>query len=301
MATYMDAPGRGPARALRWAVAAIAGGVVAVSAVLAALHRPSAELPPTRPLAVTHRPLGGATGRITYEVSGAGYFAVDAAGGPAETASPPWAKQAPAGRSESETFPAPDRSRVARVERTEAGVFLNILDGDRALLAAQLAGPESAPLVDGGKVAARAVAGVPLAAAWSPDARTLAYGSLTGEPFTLHVADFGAALALNLRDYPVAGGFVGELAWSPNGRYLAISTYALDRSSHTVLMFDAITGGLQRLSDGCHIVWSPDSQYIAIHRDPQAEPGAWVLSVDGHERWELSSDPKAFPYTWTGG
>ncbi|MEO6043326.1 MAG: hypothetical protein ABIQ47_05340 [Tepidiformaceae bacterium] len=102
-----------------------------------------------------------------------------------------------------------------------------------------------------------------------------------------------------MNGYTVTGGYVGELAFSPDGRYLAVSTYAMDRKNHTVLMLDLASGRMIRLIDGCHITWSPDSRYVAIHRDPGAESGAWVVSAtDATNRWAVSRETQAFPLTW---
>jgi Tol biopolymer transport system component len=100
----------------------------------------------------------------------------------------------------------------------------------------------------------------------------------------------------------VVGGYVGELAWSPDGSKLAISTYTIDRLSHSVLITDPGDGYAPRLLDGCHVTWSPDSAYLAVHRDPGAEPGAWVVSAtDAAERWAITREVQAFPLTWLEG
>jgi Tol biopolymer transport system component len=132
--------------------------------------------------------------------------------------------------------------------------------------------------------------------AWSPDSQLVAYGSLIGEPFSLNVASpSGLASA---RALSVSGGYVGELAWSPDGRYLGISTYTMDRKNHTTFIFDRASGTVRRLIDGCHITWAPDSKYVAVHRDPSPEPGTWVVAVDGSQRYALSADPTSYPELW---
>ena len=67
------------------------------------------------------------------------------------------------------------------------------------------------------------VGGVPLIVAWSPDGRYLAYGSVTGLPYTLNVVERGVWTP---QQYTLVDGFVGELAWSPDGHLLAVSSYS---------------------------------------------------------------------------
>jgi dipeptidyl aminopeptidase/acylaminoacyl peptidase len=231
------------------------------------------------------------SGIIAYEVTGKGIFAVSAAGEQLGLAG----HQHTFIRAPRDDASSPDGNAIATVERRPDGVFLNVIWNHRVLAPIQLAGPDAPTLVDGGKSLAAAVKGVPLVLAWAPDSKTLAYGSITGEPYVLHLLT-----AAGVRDVQVSGGYVGELTWSPDGRYLAISTYALDRKDHSVLIIGVGETVARRLSDGCHIVWSPDSRYIAIHRDPRTETGAWVLSADASERYAITTDPDAFPLTWTG-
>jgi WD40 repeat protein len=246
---------------------------------------------------VEYRLPAGPSGIITYSVSGHDPVVVTATGGPANAA--PGARLARTQPSVPDEFPAPDGTVTAVVIRGDSGVVLALREGNLVRQTAQLAGPDSPALVDGGKVQAAAVKGVPLVVAWSPDSRTVAYGSLVGEPFTLNVASRDSGLT-KVRDgaYTLSGGYVGELAWSPDGRWLAVSTYTMDRKNHTVFVLSAATGSLRRLSDGCHITWSPDSRFLAIHRDPQPEPGAWVISVESGESYALSRDPQAYPHSW---
>ncbi len=194
-----------------------------------------------------------------------------------------------------EEFPAPGGAAVAYVERGEGGAWLAVRAGGTSRRLAQLADQSSPPLVDGVKGDARVVGGVPLTVAWSPDARYLAYGSLSGAPYTLHVVESGS---WSQRTHQVEGGFIGELVWSPTGDRLAISTYSADRLDHSAYVLDPDGGAPVRLIDGCHIVWSPDGRYLALRRDPHRAPGAWIVAVDGSEAYALSHDRTAFPLFW---
>jgi hypothetical protein len=135
--------------------------------------------------------------------------------------------------------------------------------------------------------------------AWSPDSSTLAFGSITGEPYTLGLLHSPGSPQPTISFREVAGGYVGELAWAPDGSKLGISTYSIDRLNHTVLVADAYSGLVQQLSDGCHVTWSPDSAFIAVHRDPGAEAGAWIIAAtDFATRWPITREVQAFPLAW---
>jgi hypothetical protein len=232
------------------------------------------------------------SGEVTFSVTGSGVFRVKADGSaPAVAASVP----AQGASSEPGRFPAPRGGAVLTVRQASDGTFL---DRSASAFSWWLASPSDPALVAAGKGPAKAVDGIPLVVAWSPDATRFAFGSVTGEPWSLHVADDRSA-ATQVTTFEVPGGYVGELAFSPDSKFLAISTYSLDRRDHTVLVLELATGQLRTLSDGCHITWSPDSRYLAVHRDPHREPGAWILAVDGSERFAISSDPEAFPHVWS--
>ena len=239
------------------------------------------------------------SGRITYEITGQGFFNAKPTGeqlGPAAAEDLHFVHNATA----QDEVPGPDGSRVARIQRNDAGTWLEVTGNDFLPAAWQIAGPSDSALVSGGKGAARAVEGIPVVVAWSPNSRQIAWGSITGSPYTLLIADPQAPS--QLRTYQVSGGYIGELAWSPDAHYLAISTYSLDRKDHTVFMLDMQRAGSPvRLVDGCHLTWSPDGRYLAIHRDPGPEQGAWVISPDGDERYAVSREAGAFPYSWREG
>lgn len=199
------------------------------------------------------------------------------------------------------TFQSPRPGLSAEIVTDEAAgvVRMDIVrDGvpaPIAVLAILRDGANLSPVL-AGKVAARAVEGIPLTAAWSPDGRYLAFGSITGEPWFLNL--FDATTGLH-RLVLIEGGYVGELAWSPDGRKLAISTYQVDRSDHTVLVLDhPAAEQARRVVDGCAVVWSPDSTRLFVHREPRVAKGAWVVPLDGSAPRAISNDEDAFPVSW---
>ncbi|MEZ4503876.1 MAG: hypothetical protein R3C39_14735 [Dehalococcoidia bacterium] len=196
----------------------------------------------------------------------------------------------------SETYPSPNGRAVATVRFDDAGTWLEVTQGDSVVATYALSGIVGDQLVNGGKTAARGVDGVPLVVAWSPDSSRLAFGSIAGAPWTLNLA---SSTDWTATAHEVRGGYVGELAWAPDSALLAISTYELDRSNHSVLLYDPQTEAVSDLVDGCKVVWSPDGEYVAVHREPHAATGVWIAAVRDALRVEISPESAAFPVAWT--
>src|SRR5687768_4994979 len=245
----------------------------------------------------------GPGGVITYEVTGRGLFTATGDGSSLGSATYEHLHSEGHVAAAVEEAPSPDGKWTAAILRNPSGVFLTLRGEDGIQrITTQLASGDDPALVAGGKGHARAVEGVPLVVAWSPDSKTLAFGSVTGEPYSLGLLSNPGLTNPSITYSQVYGGYVGELAWSPDGKLLAISTYSLDRLNHSVLIADPSTGSVRTLIDGCHITWSPDSKYVAIHRDPGPEAGAWVIAAnDKSDRWAITREGKAFPLTWREG
>jgi WD40-like Beta Propeller Repeat len=250
-----------------------------------------------------------AQGRETFPAGSIGYRAddveawVNATGEPAE-APEAWAPpQLHAAYPQPELgpaqFPSPDGRAIAYVNTTDEGAWLvsrlMVREGDVITEVGQLGGGDSPSLVLGGKGGARSQNGVPLLVSWSPDGQTLAWGSVMEPPYNLQLGERGS---WKTRSLPLEGGYAGELAWAPGGRRLAISTYAEDRTDHTILLLDtARSGPPQRVAKGCVMVWSPDGQHLALHGEPRTQPGLWVVSVDGGARQVMDRLGVA-PFAW---
>lgn len=221
---------------------------------------------------------------------------VTAQGEPAT--SPVWQPAAPLAPVVPVEFPAPVSGLTAYVYTNDGSSWLNVFGENVSRAVGQISDPSSPLLVTtGGKGGAVAAGGVPLVVRWSPDGRFIAFGSLTGQPETLQVASADGASVT----YALDEGYVGEAEWSPDGRYLAVSSYVAPKEGqreHWVYILDTRDGSFQRIFDGCHIRWSPDSRFIAAHRDPGGEQGVWIASADGTWRRQLTGEPGAFPLTW---
>ena len=195
---------------------------------------------------------------------------------------------------------SPDGGAIAYVSITDEGTWsiwrLMVKDGSRIAEVGQLGGGDGPRLVAGnGKIGARSADGVPLLMAWSPDGTTLAWGSVTDAPYHLQVTE---RATLTSRSYALEGGYVGELAWSADSRYLAVSTYAKDRADHTLLVMNTLEDqGPRRLAKGCVVVWAPDSRHLVLHGEPRTQPGLLVISVDGDVR-QVAERTDVAPFAW---
>ena len=198
-------------------------------------------------------------------------------------------------RSGTEAYASPDGRFAATVGRDQHGTRLDVSSGGQLRFSLALAGP-SDPELRGAKALAAAIEGVPLVVAWSPDSSRVAVGSIAGAPWTLNVI---GTRSWSIDRHEVLGGYVGELAWSPDGASLAISTYELDRSDHNVLVLDARARTMRHLLRGCTIVWSPDSGYVAVRREPRDVPGLWIASIDGRALTWITEEEASFPVSWT--
>jgi len=233
------------------------------------------------------------SGVLTYLTGEGGFVTVDIA--ERSFVGEPVADHPARASSAGGVYPSPDGRYLAAVRRDALGVWIDVSAGERRLQSLAVAGPDDPTAVAGPKALAAAVAGVPLTVAWSPNSSHLAYGSITGTPFALAVVET-RTWSTSFRQ--VAGGYVGELAWAPDSSRLAVSTYELDRSNHTVLMYNPRTTVIRGLIDGCAIVWAPDAAFLAVHREPTVGTGVWITSPDGGLRIEVSDDPLAFPVSW---
>jgi Tol biopolymer transport system component len=87
----------------------------------------------------------------------------------------------------------------------------------------------------------------------------------------------------------------GPLAWSPDGRRLAVVGGLDDNSGSDIFLVDARTGQSERLNlliNSQHLMWSPDGQWIAmlhtIYRKEGESRVLYRVSVDGHAREQIT-------------
>lgn len=95
---------------------------------------------------------------------------------------------------------------------------------------------------------------------------------------------------------------IGELAWSPNGKYLAF-TGAIDGPTSDVYVYSLATGKIKRLTDSItqavRLEWTPDSHYIVHAAATSLNVGRsgggydldsfWAVTPDGTETKKIAS------------
>ena len=127
-------------------------------------------------------------------------------------------------------------------------------------------------------------AGAVFALSWSPDSTRIASGGKGG-----HVHVWNAATGQQLYIYDLHIDYVLDVAWSPDGKYIAgtagssLHMWAAD-NGHYLATFDLLEGKLEREGRVSAIAWSPDSKYIALS-DNATVPGQYT----DVQVWEVQS------------
>jgi WD40 repeat protein len=139
---------------------------------------------------------------------------------------------------------SPDSTRIASASNDGSVQVWNALDGQTLFAYRSLKMIKSAPAPWN-------------AVAWSPDGKQLAIGG-TGNTLILD-----ARTGTEVANYGYKSGVVHNLAWSPNGQYLAVAD-----TTGLVRVWSALTGQniyayQGHTSDVFAVAWSPDGQRIA--------------------------------------
>ena len=163
---------------------------------------------------------------------------------------------------------------------TEILSFLPRKGGDRSIYLVNTGGQlleTPRPIVGPGRIGTHS---------WSPDGRSITYGSNhNGDP-DIYVADVRTNVQRQLtfddsRDiWP---------AWSPNGKWIA---FISDRAGEMdIYRIDADGENLMRLTHQGHCsrpAWSPDSQQIAFTSNRRDKNSLYVMTADGREARHLA-------------
>ncbi len=199
---------------------------------------------------------------------------------------------ATAGTSIAYFYPSPDRTRFAFTQSDERGWRLAAFD------------LESNEVRDYGKMGSD-LPGTPVQVeqiapeqktsmyvSWSRDSTKLAFGGGYQPPYTMTIVDVVSG-AVTRTEFPY--GYPGEIAWSPDGSTVAVSTYDANRTRHEVYLVDPSTGASRHMIAGCVIVWSPDGRFLALHTE-QAD-GVAIMDVATGEYGPVGETSDA-PVAW---
>jgi Tol biopolymer transport system component len=188
---------------------------------------------------------------------------------------------------------SPDTHTFAFTASDPAGWRLYTIDAytdavtDRGAMGSD--GPDGVPVPeppDGGKGA--------MYISWSPDGSRLAFGGGSEPPYIMTVVDLATG-GVARTEFP--SGYPGEMRWSPDGTQLAVSTYDVERTHHETWVVDPATGAGTHLMDGCIIVWSPDSRFLAVHGEDV--PGIAIINTITGARMQLTANRDDAPLRWT--
>lgn len=133
----------------------------------------------------------------------------------------------------------------------------------------------------------------PLYIAWSPDSARVAFGGGLEPPYTMKIVDLESG---SVQSTEFNEGYPGEIAWSPDGSKLGVSTYDAARTSHEVYTVDPATGMATHVAQGCIIIWSPDGRFLAAHSSE--EHGIVIVDTVTLLKGRLTSQPDDAPIAW---
>jgi hypothetical protein len=190
-------------------------------------------------------------------------------------------------------YPSPERRRVAFTQDSPGGWRMFAFDTateelrDLGNMGSDEAGGalphESSPWEGKG----------PMYIAWSPDGTKLAFGGGFEAPYIMTTID---VVTGNVARSQFPNGYPGEIKWSRDGSRIGVSTYDVNRTHHETWVVDPTTGAAKHLLDGCVIVWSPDSRFLAVHGED--EPGIAIVDVASGASAQLTRVSSDVPLMW---
>jgi hypothetical protein len=134
------------------------------------------------------------------------------------------------------------------------------------------------------------------APAWSPNGKSLAFfgvqgiselGGIYGQGNGVWVVDIVGTQAINPRQL-MAQDHIKSLAWSPNGKWLAVEV-GIPNLTHEIVIIDTQDGEQESRFPGEQPAWNPDSQNLII-KSCSTSCGLWQVDIDGHIGRQITFD-----------
>jgi Tol biopolymer transport system component len=140
------------------------------------------------------------------------------------------------------------------------------------------------------------------APAWSPDGRSIAYGSFLNGTSDIYIADVAGAELRGQRALAADPANDWGPSWSVDGKTVAFSS---DRSGNEEIWTAPVDGsaGLKQLTNdnaGDWVpAWSPDGTRIAFVSDRGGDVEVWSMATDGSDLRDLSNSPSTGDGQWS--
>ena len=127
--------------------------------------------------------------------------------------------------------------------------------------------------------------------AWSPDGRTLAYLSGSGDATEIYAIDLESGQETRLTNN---SALEYGIAWSPDGKQIAFGTRRDgDWQIYTMKADGSDPRALPTPAAGHSPAWSPDGKHIAFVVEKNEDSDIWVMDADGSNQRPLVGGPSA--------
>jgi len=138
---------------------------------------------------------------------------------------------------------------------------------------------------------------------WSPDGSKLAWIVQREGQMGVGLFDLDAGSAQFLYPYqPLGrGGWPPAPVWSPDGRWLAVVSWAQDPDERGlwVVRADGEQQEAHRLGSESSPAWSPDGHWVAFDAAPEGrEPGIWIAEMGTWDLYRIGLPPEARLVGW---